>query len=304
MPTPGKVQAGSLKSLNVFLDSLVVPSVTFRHLVKEASEENKKPGSYFEVSVLAQEIGEESDIFFFSPPVASAHPLSRLSVKSRPVVPFRHLPSDPRAPPGGPSCHRRLKWNLPLGALRVSPPRGRGVSALRSGPGGGMPGEGSLGSDPGTPLSLETPGRASQVRGRRGWRGVAWRGVGSWRAGGRRVGTPPLPSLPSDPSLGRATSLLTHNVCRASRGRAGAAARPLGRCPAARPSASGSAHTLPPVRPGPLSPAPRSTATAPHVAVGPPAPPAARPRQPCLSGAACAAGAGSPCLTPAGQAGR
>lgn len=148
--------------------------------------------------------------------------------------------------------------------------------------------------------------RVGPVRYVEGEGGVAWRGVGSGHGGPADVGWAPLPSLRSPPIRRWAEQPRFSPTMCAERAGGGQARRPGHSDAAPRPDRRppAQAHTLPPVRPGPLSPAPRSTATAPHVAVGPPAPPAARPRQPCLSGAACAAGAGSPCLTPAGQAGR
>ena len=210
LPTPGKVQAGCVKAWMFLLWFPCSPSDTFRHLVKEASEENKKLSRYFEVRVLAREtrwrkwlfpplaLGSEVEPFPMqeSPPVAGAHPLSRHSEEQAPST------------PGGPSCHRRLRWNLPLGALREFPGGRVATSALE----GGMLVRARLWSQ-----DTFVPGDARPVRyvegesRRPAFRacGVAWRGVGSgdvdhgcggWPAGGHRVGTAnsvtPLAPLP------------------------------------------------------------------------------------------------------------
>lgn len=125
---------------------------------------------------------------------------------------------------------------------------------------------------------------------------VAW-GLGTWtewRAGGHRVGvdnstiSTPNPHAPlffSYPSLGRATSLLTQNVCRPGTGQArrpghsDAAPRPETQ-PNRRPPAPFTQRRPPRLRPGRSPGAPKQT-NRPSRRSRPPAPPAARPQPPC-----------------------
>lgn len=233
-------------------------------------------------------IGEESDFFFplalgseGEPfPMQEAQALT-LSAACQPVFPLRHLPSDPRAAPGGPFCHQRLKWNLPLGALRECP----GGSALRSG--GGHASEGSA-LLPGHLCPWRRP--ASQVRGRRMRSASRARGVGAWgtgrwlrtSGGHRELRDPPRAPLllPLGSIRGSRASLTPHpHVWRSGTGQArlrrgsDAAPRPRRRLPV--PSTQ---RRLLRLRPGRVPGAPRPTNRPSHVAARPPAQPVARPR--------------------------
>lgn len=182
------------------------------------------------------------------PSCRSPHPLSRHSVKSRPVFPLRHLPSDPSSTPGGPFSSPEVEMDPPPGALRESP----GVSALRSALERGKPVRAGLCSQ-----DTFVPGDAQPVRyveARAAGFPCLWRGVwgpGRWlrrgpagrrTSGGRRELSDPLPGCLLRSIAGQ-SNLAPHPKHVWLRHRAGAAARPLRRCSAAQPSASGSVYT-------------------------------------------------------------
>lgn len=158
---------------------------------------------------------------------------------------------------------------------------------------------------------------AGQVRGRQAdalgeiSAPVAW-ALGNWTVaagnggpGGHRVGTAdsvtphPAPAPPSSPTRPRAEQPHSSPRCVAIRagaaaGRSDAAPRP-GTQPKRRLHKGGSRGSSPAADPAPPEPPePPGRPTAPRVAVGPPALPAAGPRQPSQARPAPPAGAGSP----------